>query len=76
MDGVFMKKIGKRLAVCGLLWCFFWVCGLVTDHYALKNQLIRMHVIANSDSGTDQHIKLQVRDAVLQCMRISWFFKA
>ena len=60
-----MKKIGKRIAICGVLWCFFWVSGLVMDHYVLKNQLIRMHVIANSDSEIDQDIKLRVRDAVL-----------
>ena len=65
MDGVFMKKIGKRIAVCATLWCFFWVIGLIMDHYVLSNQLIRMHVIANSDSTIDQDIKLKVRDAVL-----------
>ena len=61
----FMKKIGKNIAVCSVLWCFFWGCGLIKDHFVLKNQLIRMHVIANSDSKIDQDIKLKVRDAVL-----------
>ena len=60
-----MKKIAKRIAICGILWCFFWGCGLIMDHCILRNQLIRMHVIANSDSKQDQDIKLQVRDAVL-----------
>ena len=32
---------------------------------AATDKLIRLHVIANSDSETDQEIKLIVRDAVL-----------
>ena len=32
---------------------------------ALSNKLIRLHVVANSDSQTDQELKLKVRDAVL-----------
>ena len=32
----------------------------------IRSNVIRLHVIANSDSETDQNIKLKVRDAVLQ----------
>ena len=32
---------------------------------ALAQKMIRLHVIANSDSGADQALKLQVRDRVL-----------
>ncbi len=32
----------------------------------IRNQVLRMHVIANSDSAEDQALKLKVRDAVLQ----------
>ena len=32
----------------------------------LAGKLIRLHVVANSDSGADQTLKLQVRDAVLE----------
>lgn len=32
---------------------------------ALANQVLRLHVIANSDSQEDQALKLEVRDAVL-----------
>lgn len=35
----------------------------------LQDNLIRLHIIANSDSGEDQAIKLRVRDAVLSQMR-------
>ena len=33
---------------------------------AISEKLIRLHVIANSDSNADQKLKLQVRDAVLE----------
>lgn len=36
------------------------------EQQALAGKLIRLHVIANSDSKEDQAIKLQVRDAVLE----------
>ena len=32
----------------------------------LAGKLIRLHVVANSDSRADQAVKLQVRDAVLE----------
>lgn len=36
------------------------------EQAALANKMIRLHVIANSDSDCDQALKLQVRDAVLE----------
>ncbi len=36
-----------------------------TSQAALAGQVLRLHVIANSDSDTDQALKLAVRDAVL-----------
>ena len=33
---------------------------------SLSNEVIRLHVIANSDSDADQSVKLRVRDAVLE----------
>lgn len=35
------------------------------DQAALSEQVVRLHVLANSDSQADQALKLQVRDAVL-----------
>ena len=40
--------------------------ALQLDQRSLAGKLIRLHVVANSDSEEDQAIKLQVRDAVLQ----------
>ena len=36
------------------------------DQQTLAGKLIRLHVVANSDSEQDQAVKLQVRDAVLE----------
>ena len=57
-----------------ILFCFvlavsFWCTSLIMDRQQLNSQLIRFHVVANSDSQADQNMKLQVRDAVLQSIR-------
>jgi len=45
-----------------------FLCGftLNTNQKELADKLIRLHVIANSDSAEDQSLKLDVRDAVLK----------
>ena len=45
----------------GLLSCTY----LQTQQRQLAEKLVRLHVVANSDSPSDQAIKLRVRDAVL-----------
>ena len=45
----------------GLLSCAY----LQTQQRRLAGKLIRLHVVANSDTAADQAVKLQVRDAVL-----------
>ena len=39
--------------------------ALQLQQQALSEKMIRLHVVANSDSAEDQAIKLQVRDAVI-----------
>lgn len=39
--------------------------ALTAEQRALAGKLVRLHVVANSDSEADQEIKLQVRDTVL-----------
>lgn len=39
--------------------------ALLREQQALSEKLIRLHVVANSDSEADQAVKLRVRDAVL-----------
>ncbi|MDO5400211.1 MAG: stage II sporulation protein R [Eubacteriales bacterium] len=55
----------KSLSICLLLAAFFWGGALLSDRRSLDKRLIRLHVVANSDSRADQSIKLQVRDAVI-----------
>lgn len=65
MDGVFMKKIIKNL-VCLLMLVFVvFLIDALQDKQILQENLIRLHVIANSDVQEDQRIKLQVKDAVV-----------
>lgn len=65
MDGVFMRKLIKSMAVLGILALLAQYIGIVGDQKQLTDGLIRLHVVAASDSQEDQNIKLQVRDAVV-----------
>lgn len=55
-----IKAICGGLALC-LLLSVGGVYGQVT---AVQQEVVRLHVLANSDSTADQTLKLQVRDAV------------
>lgn len=63
-----MKKIWKRIVLCAAVAGLFWSWGIVGDRQTLNEELIRLHVVANSDSAGDQAIKLRVRDAVLESL--------
>ena len=61
-----MKMKRWELAlVAGLFFTLFWSAGPIRAQAELADKLVRLHVIANSDSDQDQALKLQVRDAVL-----------
>lgn len=71
-----MKKNIKKVAfVCAVLF----VCGLMyfygraTDEQRLQREIarevIRLHVVANSDSEEDQALKLQVKEEILELLR-------
>ncbi|MGM9683676.1 MAG: stage II sporulation protein R [Eubacteriales bacterium] len=59
-----MKKI-LILAICSL--SVFMLLGLMPVHgeEEIYDNVVRLHVIANSDTEEDQELKLKVRDAVL-----------
>lgn len=60
-----MKRSLKTLAlllVAGVLLLSLWLEGAQT---ALAGDVVRLHVLANSDSEEDQRLKLAVRDRVL-----------
>ena len=68
MDGVFMTKFVKGLTCLVLLAAVFYLITVVSDRRELHESVIRLHVVADSDSAADQAVKLKVRDAVLTAM--------
>ena len=65
MDGVFMLKLWKKVGFVVIAAAIVWCAGVLRDRVELGNNLIRLHVVANSDSGEDQAVKLEVRDAIM-----------
>lgn len=68
MDGVFMRKIIKRIGILAILVMAVFAFALIRDRETLKNELVRLHVVGASNSQQDQSIKLSVRDAVLDSL--------
>ena len=64
-----MRKFGKRILICACIPALLWGSRLLSDRQQLRQELIRFHVVANSDAPQDQAVKLQVRDAVLGSIR-------
>ena len=64
-----MKRLLKNVFVCFLLAAVVYAGALIADRETLGKELIRLHVVAASDSEEDQAIKLRVRDAVLESLR-------
>ena len=59
-----MKRI-KGIFFLAAMVASVWLGGLIGDAQALRNDILRLHVVANSDSEEDQAVKIRVRDAVL-----------
>ena len=60
-----MKKLIASILFCLVAAGSVFGYTLFKDQKALETELVRLHVVANSDSPEDQDIKLRVRDAVL-----------
>ena len=58
-------KIWEMALLFGVLCAIMGGMWLDREQTQLANQVIRLHVIANSDSDGDQALKLKVRDGVL-----------
>lgn len=61
-----MKKFLKFVAIITLLVVAFWLGTVATDKARLSSGVIRLHVVADSDSAYDQALKLKVRDAITE----------
>ncbi len=60
-----MFKLLKLFLVGALIVGAFRLGTAVRDAQILHDEIVRLHVVANSDSDEDQNLKLQVRDGVL-----------
>lgn len=63
-----MKKISNLTmgVIVGTVFLIIYnVTGLAYNCQEIRDNIIRLHIVANSDSQTDQEIKLKVRDAIL-----------
>ena len=64
-----MMKAWKQLGICILAVVMVWTGALLADRQTLRQELVRLHVVAASDSSEDQAIKLQVKDAVVSSLK-------
>ena len=60
-----MCKLWKAVGACAAIAAVLWLGGVVRDRQTLSEDVIRLHVVAASDSEEDQALKLRVRDAVI-----------
>ena len=56
----FLKALAGGVTLCILLS----LCGFDGQCQAVRNNVVRLHILANSDTAEDQTLKLKVRDAV------------
>ncbi|MBR3780596.1 MAG: stage II sporulation protein R [Clostridia bacterium] len=65
-----MKKIQMieiSVAIGLVFSIIFSVIGFGADCREIRSNVIRLHILANSDTEEDQTVKLLVRDALLSC---------
>ena len=54
------------MAICAMLICTaLYGYRVHTEQRQIADRLVRLHIVANSDTAQDQDLKLQVRDALL-----------
>ena len=62
-----LKNQWVRAVAGGLCLCLcLSICGFAGEVDDLRGRVLRLHILANSDSGADQAVKLHVRDAVVE----------
>ncbi len=62
-------KVWEKALICAVLFTFILGFDASAEASELSGKLVRLHVVANSDTEADQTLKLQVRDAVLAELR-------
>lgn len=61
-----MSKFVRALALALSLSLALSLCGFAGECEEIRGRVLRLHVLANSDSEADQALKLKVRDTVVQ----------
>lgn len=59
-------KIGEVALLLAVAMTLFWGAWSLQEQDELQEKMIRLHVIANSNTQEDQALKLQVRDRILE----------
>jgi len=60
-----IRFIGRVLFLLIVIGVILWLVGTLKSKATLKNEIIRLHIIANSNSEADQAEKIKVRDGIL-----------
>ena len=63
---LYLWELAGLIALCAVLLSGLWAGG---KQASVAASLVRLHVLAASDAPEEQAVKLQVRDAVLDCLR-------
>ena len=64
-----MGKLWRRFLFCFVIALIFWGWTLISDAVALRSNIIRFHVVADSDENKAQSQKLLVRDAIVSAIQ-------
>lgn len=60
------KKIKISITVGIIVAILFSICSFAKTSEEIRSDVLRLHVIANSDTSVDQNLKLRLRDYILQ----------
>lgn len=60
-----IKKIEISIAIALIICTTFSIISFAKTSQKVRSEVLRLHIIANSDSAFDQNLKLAVRDALL-----------
>lgn len=60
------KKIKISISVGIIVAVIFSICSFAKTSEEIRSDVLRLHVIANSDTSVDQNLKLRLRDFILQ----------
>lgn len=62
----FSKKFKISICVSMIVAIIFSICSFAKTSQEIRSDVLRLHVIANSDSSVDQNLKIRLRDFLLE----------